>query len=155
MANQKIFVCGGVGTVPAYLVVQRVSDGFYLQSADGSFGASFSALTMTAEMDDGGNYSGYREWVESREAWPDDTYRVAMGASSGTGVYDASVAYRVRTLGDTLIEGLALSSITSRNAASASVAGIKALSEGQALMAKKLGVLESKVDAFNVSLLRR
>lgn len=155
MATEKVFVCGGVGNTTTNLVVQRVSDGFYLQSSDGSFGASFSAIAMTPEMDDGGSYSGYHEWVEDREVWQDGTYRVAMGQPSGTGIYDASVAYRVRSIGDVLMEGAALSATTARNATAATVNSLKTLGEGQVDISKRLGVLESRVDSFNVSLTRR
>lgn len=155
MANQKVFVCGGEGNEAKFLSVQRVSDDLYLQSSDGSFGASISHIPMDAAMDDGGAYVGYYEHVEDREVWQDGYYRVTMGPSTGTGIHAGISAYRVRVVGDTLMEGAALTSLAARNAAAGLSGGITDLGAAVAVLTKKVGVLDSKVDTLTISLARR
>ncbi len=52
--------------------VQRVADGFYLQSADGTFAAPLSVLNMTQTMP--GGYT----LTEAREVWANGTYNVVF-----------------------------------------------------------------------------
>lgn len=155
MANAKVFVCGGDPNEAKFLSVQRVSDSLYLQSSDGSFGASISHIPMVAEMDDGGTYVGYFEYTEDRAVWDDGFYRVTMGANTGTGTYSGIEVYRARVVSDTIMDGIALTSLAARNAAASLSSSLEKIIEGQALAAKRLGVLESKVDSFGMQLLRR
>lgn len=147
MANAKTFVVGGEGTETCYLWVQRVSDGYWLREADGAFGESQDNLAMTPVLDAGGLYLGYYELIESRTAWPDGVYRIAMGSWAGTGVFHSLVAKRVRVVGDTIMENEAVAAVVARNAAAPANAAAARMETALTDLARRLSVIESRLSS--------
>lgn len=148
MANPKTFVVGGEGTETCYLFAQRVSDGYWLQESDGTFGESQDNLAMTPVLDAGGLYLGYYELIESRTAWLDGIYRVAMGPSTGTGVFRSLVAKRVRVVGDTIMEHEAVAAVVARNAAAPGNAAAARMENTLTDLVRRLSVIESRLSAI-------
>lgn len=150
MAAEKAFVCAYGGNEALYLFVQRISDGYWLQAADGSFAAGTDSIPMTAALDDG-MYVGYYEHVESREVWKDGWYRVAMAASLGGGVFRSVFARRMRIMGDILLDTEALAAVTSNNAIKGPAATLERMEKALAAVEKSLSVVSSRLSTIELN----
>lgn len=137
--NVKRFYTTYTHSATLTVAVQRLSDGYYLQSSDGSFGASISYLSMTESMV--GGYS----LNESRFTWNNDTYDVVFYAG---GVAIINAGYEIQLVSDQMMTGNATASLASRNAVSQIAAGLTSIQSILASQAKQLSILSTQVNAF-------
>lgn len=82
MPNAKIFIAGYATGATAYCIVRRDADAFLLDDADGAFADApadpFVAMSEDATM------KGLYTLSESRAAWDDGAYTIAVYITSGS-----------------------------------------------------------------------
>lgn len=107
MINPKRFFISYSTGASVSLAIQRVSDGFYLQSSDGSFGATPDTLSMTETMT-----SGY-SLVEDRAVWNNGLYDLVFFHST-----TAISGYEFTVAQDQIMTSIALVALSAKNAVS-------------------------------------
>lgn len=135
--NVKRFFVSNAHSEAITLSVQRVVDGFYLQSSDGTFGASSSMLDMTESMD--GGYS----LNESRTIWNDGLYDVVFYLSTAP---IAGSGFEFQIVSDNIMNLVALVAIAARNAIQGIVPPLTIIQNAIESLATKTSVLQGQVN---------
>lgn len=148
MANKKTFIWNQPDPEEPYIAVGRDADGFFLNGS-GAFVDNFGnplLLAMTPV------FSGCWRYVTDAEVWEAGVYNVAIYAGDDDGA--SIVAFSQRISGDVQMTDVALASLAARNAVSSVSATLGLIREAIASLERRVGLLDGKVDTFNISLLR-
>jgi hypothetical protein len=140
MINVKRFFYADADASNMTLSVRRVADGFYLQSADGSFDSSLDFLAMT-EADSSGGYS----LDENREAWINGIYDVVF---YNTGAVSPGAGYEFQVVQDQIMTGVSLTALAAKTAVSQIAAGLKSVNDTIAAQAKQISLLTGQVNDY-------
>lgn len=147
MANLKRYVIGDQtgGTDPHICIQQDATGNFWNGSI---FDVSQTLLPMS-EL-----FIGFFEYETSTAVFPDGIYNIAIyDGSSSAGVVLRGTSERI--VSDTQMDGVALVSLAARNAVAAVSASLSQIKTSVDGLAVKVGVLDSKVESFNVTLARK
>lgn len=137
MINPKRFFISYPTGGSITIAVQRVIDGFYLQSSDGSFAAPFDSLTMTETMPGGYSIS------EDRFAWNPGQYDIVF--------YDAAIAIigfgeEIILAQDQIMNSIALVALAAKNAVSQVSQALGLIQSAISSQSKIIDLLQGQVN---------